>query len=56
MGSFLGGVVLPLLFLTAALLSWSLISLVDLIVFLLIQFTRPKTGFHMDRLHKYVTR
>ncbi|XP_034689649.1 piezo-type mechanosensitive ion channel homolog isoform X2 [Vitis riparia] len=51
MGSFLGGVVLPLLFLTAALLSWSLISLVDLIVFLLIQFTTPKTGFRFRRQH-----
>ncbi|RVX20449.1 hypothetical protein CK203_002731 [Vitis vinifera] len=36
------GLIFPVL--AAALLSWSLISLVDLIVFLLIQFTRPKTG------------
>ncbi|KAK9282374.1 hypothetical protein L1049_005291 [Liquidambar formosana] len=49
MGSFLGGFVLPLLLLTAALLNWSLISLVDLIAFLLIQFSAPKIGFRFRR-------
>lgn len=44
MGDFLGGFVLPLLLLTAALLNWSLISLIDLIAFLLILSTVPKTG------------
>lgn len=49
MGSFLGSFVLPLLLIVAALLNWSLISLVNLIAFLLIQFTIPKTGFHIRR-------
>ncbi|PIA39355.1 hypothetical protein AQUCO_02600068v1 [Aquilegia coerulea] len=50
MGSFLGGVLLPLLLLTAALLSnWGLISLVDLLAFLIIQYTDPKTGFRFWR-------
>uniref|UniRef100_A0A5B7BCU2 Uncharacterized protein n=1 Tax=Davidia involucrata TaxID=16924 RepID=A0A5B7BCU2_DAVIN len=45
MGSFLGGFVLPLLLLTAALLNWSLISFFDLVAFLLVRFTTPKRGF-----------
>ncbi|KAI7983245.1 hypothetical protein LOK49_LG15G00399 [Camellia lanceoleosa] len=45
MGSFLGGFVLPLLLLAVALMNWSLISLVDLVAFLLIRFTAPKRGF-----------
>lgn len=45
MGRFLGGFVLPSLLLAAALLNWSLISLVDLLAFLLIRFTAPKRGF-----------
>ncbi|XWS31628.1 hypothetical protein CRYUN_Cryun23aG0092700 [Craigia yunnanensis] len=49
MGDFLAGVALPLLLLTAALTNWSLISLVDLIVFLLIQYTAPKIGFRFQR-------
>ncbi|XP_043708760.1 piezo-type mechanosensitive ion channel homolog isoform X1 [Telopea speciosissima] len=49
MGNFLGGFVLPLLLLTAALLNWSLISLVDLLAFLVIQFSAPKMGFHIRR-------
>ncbi|XP_017979538.1 PREDICTED: piezo-type mechanosensitive ion channel homolog [Theobroma cacao] len=49
MGSFLAGFVLPLLLLTAALINWSLVSLVDLIAFLLIQYTAPKIGFHFRR-------
>ncbi|XP_042516616.1 piezo-type mechanosensitive ion channel homolog isoform X2 [Macadamia integrifolia] len=49
MRNFLGGFVLPLLLLTAALLNWSLISLVDLLAFLIIQFSAPKTGFHFRR-------
>lgn len=49
MGSFLAGFVLPLLLLTAALINWSLVSLVDLIAFLLIQYTAPKIGFRFRR-------
>ncbi|KAK9292746.1 hypothetical protein L1049_020726 [Liquidambar formosana] len=49
MGKFLSGIVLPLLLLTAALLNWGLISLVDLVAFLLIQFTSPKIGFRFWR-------
>ncbi|KAJ4954572.1 hypothetical protein NE237_011355 [Protea cynaroides] len=49
MGSFLGGFVLPLLLLTGSLLNWSLISLVDLLAFLIIQFSAPKIGFHFRR-------
>ncbi|KAJ4968303.1 hypothetical protein NE237_015004 [Protea cynaroides] len=49
MGNFLGGFVLPLLLLTAALLNWSLISLIDLLAFLIIQFSSPKMGFHFRR-------
>ncbi|XP_057474427.1 piezo-type mechanosensitive ion channel homolog [Actinidia eriantha] len=45
MGSFLLRFALPVLLLTAALLNWSLISLVDLVAFLLIRFTAPKKGF-----------
>ncbi|XP_062086347.1 piezo-type mechanosensitive ion channel homolog isoform X1 [Humulus lupulus] len=45
MGSFLGGFVLPLLLLTGAFINWSLISFVDLIAFLLIQFNARKIGF-----------
>ncbi|KAJ7977462.1 piezo-type mechanosensitive ion channel-like [Quillaja saponaria] len=49
MGEFLGGFVLPLLLLTAALINWSLISLIDLIAFLLIQYNAPKIGFCFQR-------
>ncbi|XP_030947959.1 piezo-type mechanosensitive ion channel homolog isoform X1 [Quercus lobata] len=49
MGSFLGGFVLPLLLLTAAVINWSLISLVDLIAFLLLQYNAPKIGFRFYR-------
>ncbi|KAM4086167.1 hypothetical protein ACJW30_10G083000 [Castanea mollissima] len=49
MGSFLGGFVLPLLLLTAAVINWSLISLVDLIAFLLLQYNAPKIGFRFRR-------
>ncbi|XAR58510.1 hypothetical protein NMG60_11013937 [Bertholletia excelsa] len=45
MGRFIGGIVLPSLLLAVALLNWSLISLVDLIFFLLIRYTAPKRGF-----------
>ncbi|GMI85789.1 PIEZO1 [Hibiscus trionum] len=48
-GSFLAGFALPMLLLTAALLNWSLVSLVDLIAFLLIQYTAPKIGFRFRR-------
>ncbi|PON52884.1 Piezo family [Trema orientale] len=49
MGSFLGGFVLPLLLLGAAFINWSLISLVDLIAFLLIQYNARKIGYHFRR-------
>ncbi|KAK6243143.1 hypothetical protein QUC31_009552 [Theobroma cacao] len=49
MGKFLSGFVLPLLLLTAALLNWSLISLVDLLAFLFIQYAAPKIGFRFQR-------
>ncbi|KAK4408031.1 Piezo-type mechanosensitive ion channel [Sesamum angolense] len=45
MGKILGGFVLPLLLLTAGLLNWSLISLINLVTSLLFQFTFPKRGF-----------
>ncbi|KAI3472681.1 hypothetical protein Pfo_030830 [Paulownia fortunei] len=45
MGRILGGFVLPLLLLTAGLLNWSLISLINLVTSLLFRFTSPKTGF-----------
>ncbi|KAK4744236.1 hypothetical protein SAY87_010548 [Trapa incisa] len=38
------GFVLPMLLLSAALLNWSLISLVNLSAFLVVQFTAPKLG------------
>ncbi|MCD7466564.1 hypothetical protein HAX54_003378 [Datura stramonium] len=46
MGSFLRGFVLPFLLLSAGLLNWSLISLVNLVSSLLLRFTAPKRGFH----------
>ncbi|XP_022960461.1 piezo-type mechanosensitive ion channel homolog isoform X1 [Cucurbita moschata] len=49
MGSFLGGFLLPLLLLTAALINWSLVSLADLLVFLFIQFNAHKIGFIFGR-------
>ncbi|XP_047333858.1 piezo-type mechanosensitive ion channel homolog [Impatiens glandulifera] len=49
MDTFLGGFVLPLLLFTAATLNWSLISLLDLLAFLLIRFTAPKRGFRSRR-------
>ncbi|XP_062143961.1 piezo-type mechanosensitive ion channel homolog [Alnus glutinosa] len=49
MANFLGGFVLPLLLLTAAVINWSLISLLDLIAFLLVQFNASKIGFRFRR-------
>ncbi|KAL2236513.1 UNVERIFIED_CONTAM: Piezo-type mechanosensitive ion channel [Sesamum indicum] len=45
MGRILGGFVLPLLLLTAGLLNWSLISLINLVTSLLFQLSFPKRGF-----------
>ncbi|KAK6120115.1 hypothetical protein DH2020_046151 [Rehmannia glutinosa] len=45
MGKILGGFVLPLLLLTAGLLNWSLISLINLVASLIFRFTSPKIGF-----------
>lgn len=47
MGNFLGGFVLPLLLLTAAVLEWSLISFIDLLAFFVIQLTAGRIGFHV---------
>nr|ABN09015.1 hypothetical protein MtrDRAFT_AC172101g12v1 [Medicago truncatula] len=41
---FTPGFVLPVLLLTASILNWSLMSLVDLIAFLFIQYTVPRKG------------
>ncbi|XP_027363086.1 piezo-type mechanosensitive ion channel homolog isoform X4 [Abrus precatorius] len=49
MGKFLAGFVLPTLLLSAALLNWSLISLIDLIAFLLILYNVSQLGFHIQR-------
>ncbi|GAV80465.1 DUF3595 domain-containing protein [Cephalotus follicularis] len=49
MRNFLVSCVLPFLLLTASLMNWSLIGLVDLIAFLVIQFTAPKLGFRYQR-------
>ncbi|XP_010914337.1 piezo-type mechanosensitive ion channel homolog isoform X1 [Elaeis guineensis] len=51
MEGFLGRFVLPLLLLVASLLDWSLISLVNMLVFLAIQFTAPKIGSRSWKLH-----
>ncbi|GMJ11794.1 PIEZO1 [Hibiscus trionum] len=57
MGKFLTGFVLPFLLLIAAFLNWSLISLVDLIAFLLIQYAAPEIGFqfHWQSLLSWYT-
>ncbi|CAN0892677.1 Piezo-type mechanosensitive ion channel homolog [Linum grandiflorum] len=49
MGNFLIGFILPLLLATAALLNRSLISLVDLIAFLIIPYVVPSIGFRFRR-------
>ncbi|KAL2323587.1 hypothetical protein Fmac_027966 [Flemingia macrophylla] len=49
MGKFLSGFVLPSLLLSAALINWSLISLVDLIAFLLILYNVSQIRFHIRR-------
>ncbi|KAK2457295.1 piezo-type mechanosensitive ion channel protein [Trifolium repens] len=49
MGKFLAGFVLPSLLLTASLINWSLISLVDLIAFLLLLYNVSQLGFHFRR-------
>ncbi|KAK9161398.1 hypothetical protein Syun_007739 [Stephania yunnanensis] len=49
MGGFLGGFLLPLLLLTAALLNWSLISLVDLLTFIALQFLGQRKGVLVRR-------
>uniref|UniRef100_A0A2P2M0U0 Uncharacterized protein n=1 Tax=Rhizophora mucronata TaxID=61149 RepID=A0A2P2M0U0_RHIMU len=50
MGNFLLGFLLPLLLLTASLINWSLVSLVDLVAFLIIQCAAPEIGCHF-RMH-----
>lgn len=49
MGKFLLGFVLPVLLFAAALVKWSLISLLDLVAFLLILYHAPKIGFRFRR-------
>ncbi|WCJ43227.1 hypothetical protein M5689_023983 [Euphorbia peplus] len=49
MGRFLIGFVLPILLLTAALMNWSLMSLVDFLLFLFVQYAAPRIGFHSQR-------
>ncbi|TKY52583.1 Piezo-type mechanosensitive ion channel-like [Spatholobus suberectus] len=49
MGKFLAGFVLPSLLLSAALINWSLICLIDLIAFLLILYNVSLLGFHIRR-------
>uniref|UniRef100_A0A7N0TA13 Piezo non-specific cation channel R-Ras-binding domain-containing protein n=1 Tax=Kalanchoe fedtschenkoi TaxID=63787 RepID=A0A7N0TA13_KALFE len=49
MGKLTSGVVLPLLLLTAALLNWSVISLIDLLAFLYLQYNAPKIGSQSRR-------
>ncbi|KAM7258251.1 hypothetical protein ACFE04_013992 [Oxalis oulophora] len=49
MGNFIVGFVLPFFLLLAAIINWSLIAFVDLIAFLLIQYTAPKLGFRFRR-------
>lgn len=44
-------IVLPLLLLAASLLDWSLISLVNMIIYLAIQSTGSKIGIHLWKLH-----
>ncbi|XP_058738594.1 piezo-type mechanosensitive ion channel homolog isoform X3 [Vicia villosa] len=46
---FIPGFALPIILLTASILNWSLISLVDLVAFLYIQYTVPRKG---SRLHQ----
>ncbi|KAF5200212.1 Piezo-type mechanosensitive ion channel-like protein [Thalictrum thalictroides] len=53
MGQFLVGILLPLLLLTAALLNWSLISLIDLLTFLFIQYATSKG--HSAWRHSFVS-
>ncbi|PKI68434.1 hypothetical protein CRG98_011175, partial [Punica granatum] len=49
MGSSLVGFLLPLLLLAAGLVNWSLIGLIDLIAFLVFQFSASNLGFHYRR-------
>ncbi|GAU30702.1 hypothetical protein TSUD_39260 [Trifolium subterraneum] len=49
MGKFIAGFALPSLLLTASLINWSLISLVDLIAFLLLLYNVSQLGFHFRR-------
>ncbi|MED6121436.1 hypothetical protein PIB30_030157, partial [Stylosanthes scabra] len=49
MGKLLAGFVLPSLLLAAALINWSLISLVDLIAFLVVLYNVSQLGFHFRR-------
>ncbi|XP_020101782.1 piezo-type mechanosensitive ion channel homolog isoform X3 [Ananas comosus] len=50
MGGFLGRFLLPLLLLAASLLDWSLISLINMLMFIAIQLTTPRRGFYSWRL------
>ncbi|XP_044976085.1 piezo-type mechanosensitive ion channel homolog isoform X2 [Hordeum vulgare subsp. vulgare] len=50
-GGCAGRCLLPLLLLTASLLDWSLISLVNMVIFFAIRFVAPRRGFHNWRLY-----
>ncbi|KAF3336299.1 piezo-type mechanosensitive ion channel isoform X3 [Carex littledalei] len=51
MGGFLGRCLLPLLLLSAALIDWSLISLVNLLLFFAIRFTTPRRGYYSWKIY-----
>uniref|UniRef100_A0A453EUD1 Piezo non-specific cation channel R-Ras-binding domain-containing protein n=1 Tax=Aegilops tauschii subsp. strangulata TaxID=200361 RepID=A0A453EUD1_AEGTS len=50
-GGCAGRCLLSLLLLTASLLDWSLISLVNMVIFFAIRFVAPRRGFHNWRLY-----
>lgn len=50
-GGCAGGFLLPFLLLTASLLDWSLISLINMIIFFAIRFVDPRRGFCNWRLY-----
>ncbi|KAJ4772325.1 piezo-type mechanosensitive ion channel component [Rhynchospora pubera] len=51
MGGFLGRCLLPLLLLAASLIDWSLLSLVNLLLFFALRFTSPPRGFYSWKIY-----
>ncbi|CAL0308579.1 unnamed protein product [Lupinus luteus] len=49
MGRFIPAFALPIILLTASILNWSLISLVELLAFLFIQYTAPRRGSRFNQ-------